>query len=294
MIRLLTALPVLLVASACAQQTPDAPVASASTPVVSPASPPTAASDGAPFGVVGYDLARPAMTVELTPALEEISGLAWTADGRLAAVSDEDGVVFTLDPATGAVVGETRVAGEGDYESVEATPGALWVLESNGTIHERPAGGGAGTDHRAALPRGCDAESLAYDPAGERLLVACKERPGDGLGRVRAMYAFSLASRSLAPGPVMQIARDAVDGEDPFKPSAMAVHPETGRLYVLSSVRPAIAVLDADGALVALADLPADLFPQPEGLAFAPDGTMYVTTEADGDVARLARFDPQR
>jgi len=303
MIRLLTALPVLLVASACAQQTPDAspPDASASTPATPASATVPADGDGAPFGVVGYDLARPAMTVELPSTLDEVSGLAWRADDRLAAVYDEDGVVFTLDPETGAILGETRVAGEGDYEAVEVTPDALWVLRSDGTLHERPVGGGASADHRAALPRECDAEGLAYDPglpgqaaAGDRLLISCKEEPGEGLRRVRAIYAFDLASRTLAPAPVMQLARDAVDGEQNFKPSAMAVHPQTGQLYVLSSVRPALAVLGADGALVALADLPAEIFPQPEGLAFAPDGTMYVTTEADGDVARLARFDPQR
>lgn len=298
MIRLLAALPVLLVASACAQQTPDAPPdASTSTPT--PAA--SAAGAGAPFGVVGYDLARPAMTVDLAATLDEISGLAWRADDRLAAVHDEDGLVFTLDPETGAVVGETRVAGEGDYESVEVTPDALWVLRSNGTLLERPAAGGAVTEHDTPLRGRCDAEGLAYEPAAGRLLVSCKEDPGEGLGRVRAIYAFDLASRTLAPAPVFQIARDAVDGEPDgrrsqqnFKPSAMAVHPTSGHLYVLSSVRPALAVLDADGALVALADLPAEIFPQPEGLAFSPDGAMYVATEADGGVARLARFDPQR
>ena len=31
-------------------------------------------------------------------SLDEISGLAWRADDRLAAVHDEDGLVFTLDP----------------------------------------------------------------------------------------------------------------------------------------------------------------------------------------------------
>lgn len=288
MIRLLLLLPALLVLPACAQQTSDAPTASISDADVAPS------SGGSPFGVVGYDLARPAMTVDLAATLEEISGLAWRADDRLAAVHDEDGLVFTLDPETGAVVGETRVAGEGDYESVEVTPDALWVLRSNGTLLEQPIAGGAVTEHDTPLRGRCDAEGLAYDAAASRLLVSCKEDPGEGLGRVRAIYAFDLASRALAPAPVFQIARDAVDGEQNFKPSAMAVHPQTGQIYVLSSVRPAVAVLDADGALVALADLPAEIFPQPEGLAFAPDGTLYIATEADGGVARLALFAPQR
>ncbi len=278
---------VLATASACAQPSdrPEASYASASA---------AQALGGALFGDVGYDLARPAATVELPAALVEISGLAMLPDGRLAVVHDEDGIVYTIDAATGAIAAEARFAGPDDFEGVEATPDAWWVLESNGTLHEMPVGGGAAVEHDTHLKGRCDAEGLAWDAADGRLLVACKEEPGEGLGRVRAVYAFDVVSRTLGDAPVFQIAREAVDGAKNFKPSALAVHPTTGRIYVLSSVRPALAVLDRDRSLVALADLPADIFPQPEGLAFAPDGTLYVATEGDDGPARLARYAPTR
>lgn len=287
MTRSLLVLPILLAAAACAQPDErDRPALSADPPAAG-----VAAAPGAPFGSVGYDLARPTAVLDLDASLVEISGLAVQPDGRLAAVHDEDGVVYTLDPATGAIAAEARFADAGDYESVEATPDALWVLRSNGTLYEIGADGTA-TVHETPLTRRCDAEGLAHDAAENRLLVSCKENPGEGLGRVRAVYAFDLARRALGEAPVYQLAREAVDGAKNFKPSALAVHPTTGHLYVLSSVRPALAVLDRAGALVALADLPADTFPQPEGLAFAPDGTLYLATEGAGGTARLARYAP--
>lgn len=290
-LRLLPA--VALAASACAQpsEAPD-PLAVPAVPVAASSAAPHAGGAGNPFGDVGYALDAPDAVAELPAALVEISGLAWVSDGRLAAVHDEAGVVYTLDAATGAVVSEDGFHEPADFESVEATPDGLWALRSNGTLYALSADGA--TEHDTPLKGRCDAEGLAYDAADARLLVACKEDPGDGLGRVRAIYAFDLATETLSEAPVFQIERAAVDGAQNFKPSALAVHPSTGHVYVLSSVRPAVAVLDRAGALVALADLPAGTFPQPEGLAFAPDGTLYVSTEGDGGVARLARYAPVR
>ena len=82
---------------------------------------------------------------------------------------------------------------------------------------------------------------------------------------MRAVYAFSLATQTLSAAPVFTLDRTRLDDDAPFKPSALAVHPATGEIYVLSSVRKALAVLGADGTLRAAVQLPADLYAQPEG-----------------------------
>jgi len=242
---------------------------------------------------VPYRLAAPDAVLELPAELREVSGLTVLPDGRLGAVQDETGTLFTLDPATGAVAGREAFDERGDFESVEAVGDDVWVLESNGDLTRlRGLGGAVEVDRfETELAGRNDTEGLAYDAAGRRLLIACKENPGNGLGDVRAVYAFSLASETLSAAPVFTLDRTRIDAEDPFKPSALAVRPGTGEVYVLSSVRKALAVLAPDGTLLAVVELPEALYAQPEGLAFAPDGTLYLSNEGPDGPATLLRFD---
>jgi uncharacterized protein YjiK len=243
-----------------------------------------------------YDFDAPTATFDLPASLQEVSGITVLPDGRLAAVQDEAGIIYTVDPQDGSVVSETPFAGPGDYEDVELAGGALWVLEANGTLYEIPQGGGAASEHDTPLKRKCDAEGLGLDPLNNRLLIACKEEPGDDLDEDehRAVFGFDLQRRQMAAEPALLLERVSVDSDEDFKPSAVAVHPATGEAYVLSSVRRAIAVVDAAGRLVRVDDLPPSRNAQPEGLAFAPDGTLYLTNEGPDGPATLQVFAPAR
>ena len=254
---------------------------------------PAAGAAVAPAEAPPYDFARPDTVIQLVPALLEISGLSMRPDGRLAAIHDEEGILYTLDPATGAIVDQRRFTGNGDFEGVEWVGSTAWVLRSNGSLHAVPADGGEVEEFNTPLRAACDAEGLGFDPVGNDLLILCKEEPGLNLPGVRAIYSFDLDSRTLTEGPVLLIERRAVDARLEFKPSALAVHPQTRRVYVLSSVRRALAVLSPRGPLESLTPLPATLNAQPEGIAFAPDGTLYISNEGVDGAATLQRFTPR-
>ena len=265
------------------------------------------AGDGAPPGdaplppeahaataaAIPYALDRPDAAFALPPELQEISGLTALGDAHLGAVQDEDGVLYVLDRETAQVVARHPFHDDGDYEGIEAVGEAVWVLRSDGTLYEvteRPDGTRARTRYGTPLGRACDAEGLGYDAAGGRLLIACKEEPGPELGRVRAIYGFALGQKRLSSPPAALLDRRRLDGAGSFKPSAVAVHPRSGRIYVISSVRKALAVLEPDGRLVAALALPDRLYPQPEGLAFFPDGTLFIASEGGAGAATLLRF----
>ena len=253
---------------------------------------PTAAFDPVPYAVDAPDA-----IFELPSELDEISGLTVLSNGNLGAVQDEDGLLFEIDAQTGRVLTAEVFGESGDYEGIEATADALWVLESNGTLYALQRAGeraieteGFNTD----LSSRNDTEGLGYDAANNRLLIALKEHPGKGLGKVRAVYAFDLATRTLSDGPVLLLDREVVDTEDEtFKPSALAVHPSTGDIYILSSVKKTLLVVAADGTIRAASALPSALYRQPEGIAFASDGTLYISNEAAGGTATLFRLSPR-
>ncbi|MEM6326135.1 MAG: SdiA-regulated domain-containing protein [Bacteroidota bacterium] len=266
-------------------------VAACNTPAPPPAPP---ASVPAPDTTarLPYDLAQPDARFALDERLREISGLGWTDTGRLVAVQDEDGDVFELDPESGAVLSVARFANNGDYEGIEVVDSVTWIVESDGDLY--PFDGTTEANKiETELRRSNDVEGLAFDPTENRLLLACKEDPGGDLSGVRAIYAYDLASGRLGPDPVYTLDRATLDpGGASFKPSGLAVHPETGEIYVVSGVRQALVVLSPTGDLRAAVQLPAPLYPQPEGIAFAPDGTLYISNEGTGGPATLLRFLP--
>ncbi len=262
--------------------------------------------------VAGYDLERPDDVFELPRDLEEISGLTVLDERHLGAVQDEKGRLYVLEMATGKVVREARFEDDGDYEGIEWTPDGVYVLKSNGTLYRIDnwiADDLEVDTYDTPLSGKYDTEGLAYDADRNRLLIACKEYAGPGLDDKKAIYAFDLATRTLHPEPAFIIDLAAVRASDPnpvnrairnalasirdlsgFKPSALAVNPANGYLYVVSSVLKTIVVLDAAGEPMAMVPMPEALFSQPEGIAFAPSGDLFISNEGAGSRGTLLRF----
>lgn len=250
-----------------------------------------------------YAFSDPDATFELPPELEEISGLTLMEDGMLGAIQDEDGDLFIIDPATGQVL-DVRPFGErGDYEGIARAEDRLYILRSDGRVFSFSSWTGsdlAGDSYDYDLPAGCDAEGIVHQSSLNRMLIACKENAGDGRQGTKAIFAFDPTTRQLEPEPAYTIDLKKLERyiEDHpinkalrnvlserleltgFKPSALAVHPLTGDLYVASSVRKVIVQIGEDGAIIAVWQLPGELFAQPEGIAFDTNGDLYVSSEA--------------
>lgn len=282
-----------------------------------PAAPP--APGAAPASPAGgriaprYAFETPDLAVALPGRLDEVSGLTVLDGGRLGAIVDEEGDLFVIDPATGAVLDRRRFRKDGDYEGVEQAEGRVFVLRSDGRLYELEDWRADETDtdtKKTDLHGSCDAEGLAYDKAAGRLLVACKESAGKGLKGYRGIYAFDLATEEMTERPVYTIDLEALDAlirtdgftqrlrsflretlnMSDFKPSALAVHPLTGRIWVLSSTLTSIVVLDRDGAIADVHLLDLTVLRQPEGIAFLPNGDLFIATEARGADPALLRF----
>lgn len=285
-----------LLLTAC-DRPPDGPAAASATPVAAADS---AAAAAAPASAGSrYDFTQPSARFELADDLEEISGIALIDATTLAAVQDEKANLYLIDPADGSIRRTVDFGKKGDYEDVALAAGALFVLESNGTLHRLDDWNGEkakATEIELDLPKKCDAEGLAYDGAG--LVVVCKEEPGQGLDGRRAAYAFDLDGAPRGSGPAFTLDLDALaqaggwKAKD-FKPAALAIHPHTGRRYVLSSAARALAILSAEGTLEETVALDAERFPQPEGLAFTPEGDLFISSEGAGGPGLLFRFSPQ-
>ena len=151
--------------------------------------------------------------------------------------------------------------------------------------------------HKTALSGKNDAEGLAFDPVNKNLLIACKENPfldeKEGKG-IKAIYSFNLETKQIDIEPLLLINQDTIKyykGGPTFKPSGIAIHPLTGNIFILGSVGKLLLVFSVKGEMLAMVELRSNIFPQPEGICFSPDGTLYIANEGDGREGTILKFE---
>lgn len=266
-----------------------------------------------------YQFDQPTLIAQMPEDLEEISGLGLDPSGQyLMAVQDEEGKIFYLNKKTGRIERSFEFWKEGDYEGVEAVGADIYVVKSTGTVYRvRQPGTAQQTveKYNGFLNDQFDVEGLGYDARQERLLLACKSlgEAGQGKESEKNIYAFDLRSHEFIPQAVYRIERRKVldylaahpdragydklserYGEDndefDLRPSGLAVQPGTGDLYVLSSQGKLLIILRPDGGIRHIVKLNKNTYPQPEGICFDTDGTLYIANEARYGQATLYRL----
>ena len=258
-----------------------------------------------------YDLEQPVREVALPAGLEEASGLVYAGDSSLLLIEDEHGRLYHYDLRGDSLIGRYPFGPDRDYEGIELRGDTAWVLHSSGDLYrvaDYASGAGTGEKIKTGLPEDLDYEGLAWGPAGQ-LWVLAKEPPQRGDKKVKEIRvafawpgdptkaALRIDMREVAaflqayppPGEVIDFDPDKSGS---FKPSGLAIHPQDGHIYVIASAGALLVVLNPRQQVVAVHPLPRERFPQPEGLAFGPDGTLYIGSEGREGPGRLLAFAP--
>jgi len=158
--------------------------------------------------LVPYNLDNPDEKYLLPGSLEEVSGISYMEDGRIACVEDERGIIYIFDPNTGKIDSKTEFSEDGDYEDISIDGKTAYILRNDGVIFEVEdfdSGGGRVETYKTALSRKNDTEGMAYDKQTHSLLIACKGSPslkkGDDYKDQKAIYRFDLSSKELSATP---------------------------------------------------------------------------------------------
>ena len=236
---------------------------------------------------------------ELPKELNEISGISWIGDGLVACVQDEDGIIFIYNLNNSKIEERIHFGNGGDYEGISVYKDNAYVLRSDGVIYEVSNFKG---DRKVIeyisspnkLP-GINLEGLSLDPRENRLLLAVKERrQSDDL---KEFFTFDLSEKSSKNEPLFSIFLDdsifdPVKGKTKhkFNPGEIGVHPDTGAFYILDGSRPKLLITDRQGKTKQLFILNPKDFANPEGLTFSPDGTLYISNEAQGKPANILKI----
>ena len=251
-------------------------------------------------GETGYDLAAPSNEYRLPKILKEISGLSYYQPGVLACIQDEDGKLFLFDLEKEDLILDQKFAGDDDYEGVALNGKQVFVVNSSGDIFLFGVNGEEAKKINTPLNSRYDVEGLAYRSGSNDLIIACKENPENDDEAL--FFSFDLAQQELRKDPVFTLKYGKVEqillqnkfstGKHlPFKPSGIAIHPENDQIYVIASVGKLLFILSDSGDLLKVVPLPSEVFVQPEGICFDPEGNLYIASEGKKSAARLFKFE---
>lgn len=253
-----------------------------------------------------YNLKKPAATWTLPDDLLEISGNAYIDDKHLLVIEDTHPLLYVVRLDDKAVIEKTIPFAPAenrkfDIEDVAIQGKTAYALWSHGTVYKiddwqtNPNV----SSWETGLDKQNNTEGLSFDPRTHKLLIACKNNSGDETEKksTRAIYAFDPATGKMDNDPFLLIERKdfekLADGKFNFYPSAVAVHPVTGDVFMLSTKdTKGLAHYGRNGKLKSFQWIDKEVMPQPEGMCFSPTGTLYISTEGKhGQPAKILRFD---
>ncbi len=254
-----------------------------------------------------YELNKPAHNWTLPSQLIEVSGNTWIDENHLILIEDLNPILYLikLDDKNATLEKAIKFKDEDkdkfDIEDVTIVNDVVYALWSHGTLFKisdwrnKPQV----EEIKTFLKKENNTEGLCYDPVTNKLLLACKDESDvpDEKKSTRAVYDFDMSSEKLADQPFMLIHKKdfekVADEKLEFNPSAIAVHPVTHDIYILSTKdNKCMAVYSHDGKLKDFQFIDKDLMPQPEGICFSPEGKLYISSEGkNGDPGNLFEFD---
>ena len=257
---------------------------------------------------------------KLAEDLNEISGLAVSADGRLFGHDDERSVIYQINPKNGKIikkfiVGKNKGLKE-DFEGLCIANDKFYLVTSNGNIYQFSEGRDDENvryeKYKTWMTSKFNVEGLCYDPSTRSLLLACKGVAGEGYKNMRAVYPFSLDSMALGLHPRFSLSIDQITQKLPqsvsqkigeffllvepksFAPSGIERHPESGNYFILSARSRILIEITAEGHLLDVVQLDVKIHQQAEGLTFLPDNTMVISDEATEGKARITFYPPAK
>lgn len=267
-----------------------------------------------PANETGYDFSRPDLALTLPDTLREISGLTVIDSTTAACIQDENGILFIYDFSANRIVRQYTFHIDGDYEGIARQGKTIFILRSDGTIFEIPDYEKTGelNSYVTGIPA-ANNEGLCPDTANNRLLIACKSKVGKGPENknMRPVYAFDLSTHRLSAEPVFNFDLEKIiafaeekgidlpvkkkkNGQEvidlKFRTSAIALHPRTGKLFLLSAVDHMLFIFDKEGTILHIELLDPLLYRKAEGISFLDNGDMLITNEGKDKKPTLLRL----
>ncbi len=216
--------------------------------------------------------------------LDEISGLAYHSENTLVTVNDEKGIIYFYNYKEEEIIQELDFGKDGDYEGIAYIKPHIFVVKNNGKIYQINENSEEIIKHTLPFTSKNNIEGLCALNQSE-LLVALKGKGGlEGENNHKhSIYKYNFETESTSPFIEFE-------SDDRIGWSGIAIHQDT--IHVLSHRSSRIHEFDLlSKEFITSHKLKGKNFPQPEGICFSPDGTLFISNEqADRDRATILQF----
>lgn len=235
---------------------------------------------------------------DMPDELEEISGISFIDDNRVACVQDEKGVVFIYNLKTSKVEKKIDFGDSGDYEGITMVGTTCYVLRSDGVlfkIEDLDSDPKETVKIETSLKSEYNFEGLCYDKKNDQLLLAIKDKASDDF---KPVYAFDLNTNTLKKDPVFTIPFNSnvfdklkeKRSNKLMRPSDLAINPKDGKVYITEGSNPKLLITSTNGTPEKLYVLKEKQFAQPEGVTFNSKGEIFISNEGHGGPGNIIKL----
>ena len=265
-----------------------------------------AASTSKINGAYSYNLSKPDASFRLPDALVEVSGNTWMGNNQILLIEDIHPVLYFINLNGDKAVLKKMIPfaeqekDKVDIEDVAIMDSTVYAIWSHGVLFKITNWNSTASVEKieTGLTKKNNTEGLCFDPVTKKLLIACKDESGiEGDKKsAKAVYSFNPETNKLDAEPFLIIKphdfEEIAGNKIKFNPSAIAIHPVTHEIYLLSTRdNKGMAIFNRDGKLISYQEIDKDLMPQPEGICFSPEGILYISSEGKkGDPGNLFQF----
>lgn len=227
---------------------------------------------------------RKPFVIKLPSELKEISGLTYyQKDNSLFVESDEKGCIYKIFLNKPTDIRKWKFGHKKDFEDLVLLDSIFYILNANGDVSTLQfVNDTLKATKYDFIDKGNEFESLYYDPKLRKMVIICKDCNADTKAAT-STYTFDPVTHEYAPSFIIDAGKIEAHlgaGASKFKPSAASINPVTGELFILSAINKVMVVADRRGVLKEVYHLDPALYNHPEGLAFSPNGGMFISNEA--------------
>lgn len=266
-------------------------------------------SDQYQYSNIDYNtFQKPVKYIELDEILDEISGLEYFGNDQLICINDEVGTLFIIDLKSSEIVEKINFDVKGDFEGIACNNKLIYAITSEGLLYEINYDKNRKPQSYQIDIEGKEIESLTYyngkiytmtkqiDDAKEMIVYSLD--PANLKSKIKKEFSIDLQTikNFLAKDEDESILKEFtkfISGDDIYnfvRPSGIAFDQKTNHLLILSHHNRFLLETDTKGMLHKIIYLSSDKFYQPEGIAVAPDGRIYISNESRGHKPNILQF----
>ena len=234
---------------------------------------------------------------QMPNCLNEISGICWVDQERIACVQDKQGIIFIYNIPSAKIENQIQFADSGDFEAITKTDDTYYVMRSDGYIFEicTSLKTSVAKQYHISISETNDIEGLFYDGTKKSFLIV-NRLPDPQAQTKKSIYSFDLSTKKLIDKPVYEIDISSIliendeKKKEVFLASDIAIHPITSDIYLTDGIHSCILIIDITGKIKSFIKLDKNHFPKPEGITFSPEGDIFISSEGikqNGFIAKV-------